>query len=283
MTGVYPDPIAEKMPYESDGTIFLTSNSSNVTTQQSQSVAQQMNDEDGGPTGERMTNAYGGYYIFLFPQLRDIAGYFWAQNAAGNGGIIQTSVDTTNGIDGTWTTRVASRVNVSGLATWRTGVQALAVTGVKGIRFTDNMGGGEAVHAIHIYGKRQAGSAPVDSLDIWHPTLDQPVSTTPALLDVGDIARSGSVTAQFRVKNLSPAKTANTVSVSLYLETDASPTLVGQIQFSFSGGAYSNSVSLGNLAPGAISGIVTVRYSPSATAELGAHVQRIVAAAASFT
>jgi hypothetical protein len=281
--GLYADPIAERMPWHVDGTIFLTSDSGNTTYLQTSTTMQQMNDEDGSNVGERMTNAYGGYYIFLFPQLRDIAGYFWAQNSAGNGGTIQTSVNTTNGIDGTWTTQVASRVNVNGLATWRLGVQALSVTSVKAIRFSDNMGGGEAVHAIHIYGKRQAGTAPVDSLDIWHPTLDQPISATPALLDMAEVARLATATKTFRVKNLSSSKTANTVGVALVIETDAPVSLVGTIQFSFGGGAYANTASLGNLAAGAISGLVTVRYSPGASASLGPYVQRIVATAASFT
>jgi hypothetical protein len=87
-----------------------------------------------------------------------------------------------------------------------------------------------------------------------------------------------------RVKNVSPTKTAANVRVSFDIVTDsAAPSVPGQFFVSFGGGAFLSQVNVGTLAPGAISGPITVRRVTPSNAQLGLWLPRISAVADSMT
>jgi hypothetical protein len=129
---------------------------------------------------------------------------------------------------------------------------------------------------LHLYGS--PSSAP-DRLRIWHPSLDQEVGG--AYFDWGNVPRGAVLQRQFRVKN-GRSLTAKSVSLSVEALTEASPAVVPMYAFSLDGATWSSSLVLGDLAPGATSAVVTVRFTCDPTAQLGLWTQRIVATAAQW-
>ncbi len=231
----------------------------------------------------------------MFPELRDISAYF-TTGVHGNlqPALLDWSADTTDGLDGTWTTIANNFLMYSGtVPDIRTSISPITpITGVRGIRF--NMGYGVALIAsattrsaslstIHLYGSISAGQNP-DRLDFWHPTSDAVV--TGGHFDFGDIKQGASAVKQFRVKNRSAAQTATSVSLSREVAT-FTEMLTGDsnVEFSSDGSAYANTLAVGTLAPGALSSVLYVRRRVGA-AETGTSVPkdaRIVATAASWS
>lgn len=294
MAGNYADAIAPRVPYDRNGTILMTINSSAATAIQTEATAAALNDENLA-VGSLFVKQL--YLVLIFPQPYDIEGIFAAVVPANFSAIaynwIQSSTDTTNGIDGTWTQARAGASTL--LTTDRTQYRVAsphlltaAKTGIKALKF--NFRVGESFNAestlstLHLFGKPSATSG--DRLEFWHPTLDQSLNLTPAHLDWAERARAGApATKQVRVKNLSAALTANNVAVSLTAPTDGTPAILPMHQMKLGSGAYEtdNSVLIPSLAPGEISELVTIEQSIGAAAPLGVWSQRLLAEAASWT
>jgi hypothetical protein len=196
--------------------------------------------------------------VFIFPELRDIDGLYFqwaiAQFAASFNGV-QVSTNTTNGIDGTW-----SSLGTTGLVNggqtkpdFRTKIASATVLAVRAIRLS--LGTWQSntttwLYSAHIYGEPAPGQN-TNRLELWHPTMDEKLP--PAYLD-------SSADRAFRVKNLSSAQTAKSVRVAMEILTDsAAPSVVAQHTLSFGGGSFVAQVNVGDLAPGAISPPVTLR------------------------
>lgn len=286
MAGNYPDAIGPRIPYDRDGTVGVLYNvSTGGITQQSQTVLTGINDESSAGTSWGFSSSYAYWSGFIFPQNIDLIGYFIAHG--GNSyqwsfGAIQTSTNTTNLMDGTWTQIAANHAyNSSASPTYRTGQVSLAASGIKAIRFWNSPGGGSVSLSwtvMHLYGKPSATS---DRLELWHPTLDQPLSSTPAYFDYGDISRgTGAVTKDFRIKNLSTTLTASSITVGVEALTDSgAPTYVSQTQFRYNGGAYASTATLGALGPNSISLPFTAKLDTLSNATLGVWAQRYYATA----
>lgn len=289
MAGNYPDAIGARIPYDRDGTVGILYNVSTGTiTQQSQAILTGINDESSSGTTWNLSSGAAYWSGFIFPQAIDLVGYFIAHsgnNYQWSFGAVQTSTNTTNLSDGTWTQLSANHTyNSSASPTYRTGQISGVASGIKAIRFYNSPGGGSVTlgwSVMHLYGKPSATS---DRLELWHPTLDQPLSTTPAFLDYGDVSRgSGVVSRSFRVKNLSTTLTAVSVTVGVEALTDASPTYVSQTQFSYNGGAYGATATLGSIAPNTISQPFTAQLTTSGSSILGVWAQRYYAQAGSWS
>ena len=282
MAGNYPDVPGHRMAIDRDGSSVVYINASNVITTLTAGQITTVNNEN--------ADAYSigpGSMVVIFPELRDLAGYFMQNNdntgrgAAGGWTTIQVSSDTTNGLDGTWTT-IASNVLVSQVNTttpqYRTTLTTSAQNGIKAVKGYTNIAG--AVTTIHLYGSITAGQNP-DRLALWHPTLDQQVGG--AYFDWGDAKQGTTATRTFRVKNLSATLTANSVQLSLSALSDTSPTTVSQHALSADGVTYAATASAGTLAPGGISGVMTIRRSLSNSATLSLWALRVSAVAASWS
>lgn len=281
MAGFYPDIPAPRIPYDRNGTMvtkITVSNGSIATLTQTQ--IQQLNDE----STSGLNVSLGDWRIALiFPEPVDIAA--WFVDPSHNSGLssltADTSTDTTNGFDGTWTSQ-GSYVDGATLPTgYRNSIETRSIANVKAVRFRAaysgaGTNGGAMMNSIHIYGV-PAATASTDRLEFWHPTLDQPLSATPAFFDWGDRPRSTEVIRQVRVKNLSSALTASTITVGIQALTDTSPTVTSQHTFAYNGGAYSATCAIASLAPGEISQSIDVRQTILATAVLGLWAQRIYA------
>lgn len=298
MAGNYSDVPAPRLAYDRDGTA-MSHLVTNTSTVQQLTVGElvQLNDEDSGAV-----NNYGWYgnvggvqygLAFIFPELRDIAGYLTQGGTIGaSRGDLQTSVDTTNGLDGTWVTQDTSWDSAGGAANlipMRENITTTAFSGIKGLRVLTNMGTGGSrsilFHVFHLYGTKTDFTG-LDTLRMWHPTLDQPLDTSSpangAHLDWGDAAQGTTGDKTFRIKNNSASLTANSIDVTTEVATNASPTLQSQITYS-DGGAFASTINIGNLAPGVISSVITVRRTTSLSAELSLWWWRTVAEAGSWT
>src|SRR5690242_6124663 len=129
MAGFYPDVPANRFAYHLDGTkIFELDSAKTLTEITSQAAA--FNDED----GDNATTYGAVALIFIFPELRDINGYYLVDNWGGTPGALQYSTNTTTGLDGTWTTIVnpwSRFVSTNPSPTYRTTISPAVAGSVK--------------------------------------------------------------------------------------------------------------------------------------------------------
>lgn len=258
MAGNYPDAPSWRMAYDRDGTQVFSINSSNTITQLTSGTINTLNDDSDSQFQAASTNSNVSL-VFIFPELRDLDGFLNMGSGGPNSMTISVSADTTNGLDGVWTTiSTAGIIGGAVKPAYRTSIvstTALAIKAVK-VRGTTNASGQWHVSAIHLYGEPVPGANP-NRLELWHPTLDEKL--TPAFFDWGDVPRSSSADRTFRVKNLSGSMTAGATRVAMESLTDTTPSVVAQHTLSHGGGSFLAQVNIGDLAPGAISGPVTLR------------------------
>lgn len=277
MAGFYPDVPGPRMACDRDGSILLCDG-----VQVSAGVLSNVTDEDSANSGAGnvVTN-----FTMVFPEARDMAGIFisYAGNA-GEQASVATSGDTTNGIDGTWTTRITSALpenpGVSVASACRT-ITSLTTTSVKGVRVTPAFQNGRQLVAFHLYGSPSTGANP-NRLALWDPVSD--VALGGAALDFGDAPRGSIASKSVRIKNLSATLTAHAPALSFQYLIDATPTLAGQFQFSTDGGTtWVTTASLADLAPATISAVIQIRRNTSASAQVSAWQGRFVAVPTSMS
>jgi hypothetical protein len=286
MAGNYPDVPGPRMAYDVDGSVgFYFSETTNLITQLTAGELASMNDEDNDSWDAGIFNSQR--VGLIFPELRDILGYFmyFSSGDFGSALILDTSTDTTNGLDGTWTTRAANWVkSFTPTPGYRTGINTLVVTGIKAIRFQANRVGSGAFNdfapsQMHIYGAPNSGAS-IDRLVFWDPTSN--VVLPAAALDWGNVPRSSSADKTFRVKNVSTTKTAQGIVISPEALTDTSPSVPGQHLFSTDGTTFTASINIGDLAPGATSSVLYVRRVTPSNAVLSVWTFRAKAVATAW-
>lgn len=284
MAGSYADVPGPRMAYDRDGSIGFFIDEANNVSALSQGELNNGNDENTGSTMKSYGVTFGATTQLLgiiFPELRDIAGLYIAMSHPS--GQVQTSVDTTNGLDGTWVNRgTTSSFNKSNVVTeYRLGITAVSWGAVKAVRFAQNNSGSRTINTFHLYGSITSGQNP-DRLRLWHPTLDQEVGG--AYFDWGNVPQSSSADRSFRVKNNSAALTANGITVAFSALSDTSPSVVGQhLVEKSSAPGFGASVVLSSLSPGAISEVLTVRRVSPSNAVLSLWWARVTAVASSWT
>lgn len=264
------------MAIDRDGTVGVLIDAVNVPTQMTIGQMQSLNNEsnDGVGTGDFVNMA------FIFPELRDVDGYLFIRSAYGSI-TVYTSVNTTNGIDGTWVQIQAPYVPpVTVVPQYREQIRSSTALGIRSIRFTGNVNNSPFNMAVHLYGEISPAQNP-NRLVLWHPTLDQRV--TPSFFDWGDVPRSSSADKTFRVKNLSATLSANSIRVAQDVLTDTTPSVPGQHTLSTDGTTFLAQVNVGTLAPGAISAITTLRRVTPSNAVLSLWAHRVFAEANSWS
>lgn len=280
MAGNYPDAPSWRMAYDRDGSIGGKISPSNEITQFSSAVMQQLNDETDGVAVEIADRSETAYLFVLFPEIRDVDAVF-TRNGTNDGAHLvewQVSEDTTNGLDGTWVTLLSATPSIKGsvIPGYRSPLSATAL-GVRAVRIKATPGGSTTrwePSAVHLYGERSPGQA-LNALELWHPSSDEKLP--PAWLDWGNTPRGSSEDRTFRVKNVSTVSTAQAVRVAFDVLTDGAPSVPGQHLLSYGGGSFLAQVNVGDLAPGAISGPVTLRRVSASDAQLGLFAFRVFA------
>lgn len=294
MAGNYPDAVSWRMAYDVDGTQvyrYVVGNSpayDAIAAQYSSGTIVNMNDENSSTTDVASGAFTAKAIVFIFPELRDLDGtYITAMTGSGAITSVQVSSNTTNGVDGTWTA-VSGYVGGFGasgtIPSMRTDVIWATYLGIKAIRLARNSsGGGVSVffESVHLYGEPAPGENP-QRLEIWHPTLNQRMGA--ADLDWGNVPRNSTETRQFRVKNIHPTLTANSVRAAMSILSDTTPSVVGQMAISKDGTTFGSQQTLTSpLGPGAISPIMYIRRTTPANATLSLWWYRLFADCSSWT
>ena len=278
MAGTYPDVPGLRMAYDRDGSILIRIAADASVSQYAGSVLTNLNREVFSNVISEDYYCPTTRYAMIFPEPRDVVGVL-AATTEEVFTVFQSSADTTNGFDGTWTARTPAHGGSSmshTKATMRTGISAVSVTGAKAVRWSWDPydANNPTIQALHLYGGPSAGSNP-DRLRLWHPTSD--LEVTGAYFDWGNVPRSTSQDLPFRIKNNSASLTANTVTVSAAALTDTTPTVAGQHLFErASNPGFTATVQVASLAPGGISEIITLRRVTPVNAGLGLWWARVL-------
>lgn len=286
MAGNYPDVPGPRMAYDRDGSVGFrcSGNKTGVVTEVVSANLLILNSESGagvsiGPGGFGGTVSFG----IIFPELRDLAGII-VQMPSGLSEL-ETSPDSTSGLDGTWTTELASTGGTTTPPTYRDDITALDADGVKAIRITHTYGGDSACYGLHLFGKVAAGETP-DRLRLWHPTLDQAlddqdVSPDGAYFDWGDVPQNTMLDREFRIKNNSTTDTADDVDIST--ESPTPLAVPDVLTLSKDGVSFSSTISFTSIAPEEITDICILRRNTPANATLSVAVMRIIAVAGGWS
>lgn len=286
MAGAYPDPPNHRIAYDRDGAKIVRLDENNNISEPSQGSVENLADESGSSVDVIGGNTAGREYIvFLLPAPFTITHYFFGEadanldSAIGNK-ILESSDDSTNGLDGSWTSHGAfSTTYDADSDDWRDKITALdtPISAQSAIRFGYTPERSNGIRYLHLYGTYD--SPP--ELRIWDPDTDQRVA--PAHLDWGDAQRGTSDQRRFRVKNTSADERAESVVVSLEALTDTTPSNVDQHDLSDDDGStWSASIDIGDLDPGEISGELLVRRDLQSDADLGVWALRMLAEATSW-
>lgn len=277
MAGNYADMPSTRLAWDRDGTRLFYDNLSSLT-EQVDAVRQALNNESNTlATLSLPTNGHRAVWLFGVPTTID---YGWFTGSSTMVFTLEGSTNTTNGSDGTWSGLVGSTSQATRaiVPTYRqTPYLAISGANLKGLRMVRQAGWAGNLGKAHLFGKPTTGHR----LRFWHPTLDQ--EANPNLLEWGDRARASNVTKQFRVKNLSPTYTAKAVRIAQEALTDTVPSVPGQHQISQNGGmTWGAQQTIGDLAPGAISGTLLIKQDLLSTAVLSVWAHRLFVEASTW-
>lgn len=287
MAGNYTDVPSWRIPWDRDNTQLLITNTAweHIFDESSGSM-QTINNEN--PGSVRDYDAVDRGLVFMFPRLMDLDGMLMMQNdnASGNASLtnVQWSPDSTNGLDGQWSSISGYTYIINGNKThMRENIGGTSILGARAVRmiFRQTSVLHTRVICVHMYGEPSAGEN-TDRLSIWNPTTDNRVA--PAYFDWGNAPRDSSEDRSFRVKNRSSSLTANDIIVNFETLTDTSPSVDGWHLISDDGGAnFFAQVNIGSLSPGAISGELILRRATPSDAKLSLWWGRVNAVATSWS
>lgn len=281
-----------RMPYDNDGTRVGYVNAaytSGIGGYLSGAILQEQQDEDlvavANPAG--IDGGVATMWHF-FPEVREItAGFTSFTGTAPSiiGGTLSMwgSSDSTNGLDGTWETGSfpsgSPLQDFSQADKWRSAIKPISFTGGKRVLRSQVATGdisGTANWAwsiFHLHGEKSAGQTPDDLIYIDHDTTPGVEYATPE--DFGDRPLGTSVVRQFRLKNVSATKTANTINIQCN-DTD--------FAISTDGTTWVATINIASLAAGAESATLYVRNTtPAIGSLLGPRFARIVTLVGSWT
>jgi hypothetical protein len=236
-----------------------------------------INDED----SDTVNTLFGGgqiavgqfvYLCFLFPEVRKLADVKVIGDTvpAGRFGLfdVEYSDDTTNGRDGSWSTVVSGLAVDETLITRPNYRQSILAAGAAAahvayrLKLGFTLASTSALLAVvHLYGL-EAGA--VDRLSFTDSDGDELTTDE----DFEDQARGASHVHQFYVKNVSAAKTAQGITLTV----EQGPSYGNASSWtllSLDGIDYAQSKAIGDLAPGQVSSVIYLRCAPPTNAVLG--------------
>lgn len=288
----FPVPPARRIAYDRDDTqVFYFATNISGINEMSQANMEILNNEDDDLvdifTGTILNGQSDDIVLaFLFSQdvqLLD-AQFIHADPGAPTISVdVEWSDDTTNGRDGTWTQEAAG-IGVTELTTGIRPAYRQSIAAIGGAAahpawrfFIDPTGAitDLDLRCVHLYA---AEHGPTNRLSFWDPALDQELAADP---DFEDNARGTRVEKTFRMKNVS-SQTANGIT----LDTEQGPshgrpdtwTLL-----STDGVTFSTQISLGNLGPGTVSGLIYLRCDAPVNAEILTLSSRVLPTVTSYS
>jgi len=285
-----------RMPYDNDGTVvyYLTNGAADFQggagSNLSGSTLQQLNGQSlstigilGGGDNTR------AHVYWFFPEQREVTAImlqFGMNSGADWVPVAQASNDSTNGMDGTWESGswgASHPTNQNALGStprpdyFRAGICPVSFTGTKkALRLMWGGSGGQTnmwTYSCHVYGEKGSGQTPDDIIYINHD--DTPGVEYTADEDFGDQPLGTTVVRQFRVKNTSATKTANTINIQCN-DSD--------FAISTDGVVWVVTINIASLSAGAQSATMYIRCTtPAAGSTLGPRFARIITTVASYT
>lgn len=225
-------------------------------TELSVSDKEEINGDNDGDYGVA-TNAphYPYQYLYIiFPELRDIDGYYWNMDYSESTPhhFLSTSGDTTTGYDGTWDALGSEILPASGISTnsdYRKNIQPATASDVAGVLTQSSYYTGVVslgvlrCKSLHLYGAIAAGETP-DRL-LFLDYLDSDVEFTKPI-DYGNVGRGQTIIRRMTIKNNSSTLQANTVQITC----EALYAGDGMFTYSTDGIADQATKALGNIAAG---------------------------------
>lgn len=220
--GLYETAPSRRFAYDQDGTQVFARYGSDPFQAETLANIQDYNDEDNDyviPVMGQSSNKTM-QILFMFPEARELDGYFTSAYISSSGfTTLETSVDTTNGVDGTWVTQVANMPdNGTTSPYFRDEIESTAISGIIAIRLSYVFGGlGTAMpKAIHFYGS--ITETDEDRLSILDTENSDIVFLRP--IDWEETPRSTTRQRTLKIKNNSATLTASSVQITtedLYL------------------------------------------------------------------
>lgn len=224
---------------------------------------------------------YRAAWLFM-PELRYITAFWAVANVQEYGRYIFNqqwlaiagSSDTTNGLDGTWEDGIVTGGMPSYVAndSWRAGIRLVQFSEAKKAIRLYSIWENDAYHyssgLCHLYGHPLGSTDDLIFIDASSGT------EFPIDLDWNEIAIGVNVVKQFKVKNISPTKTANTVGLACN-DTD--------FTISTDDITYGTSISVGTLTAGSSSATYYVKANPAGGSTPGPRFSRIVGTVGSWT
>jgi hypothetical protein len=273
------DPPEERMAWDRDGSVLSSITSGGSVSALPIDVRQALNSESETPPSLFPTPQY---LAVVFPLPMNMKAVFFAMAAGSGLYTVQTSKDTTNGMDGIWTNQLTgitpspqTKPNYR-MDTYVKLLQPTSISSdVKGIRIFPATGSIGQIRSYHLYGY-PAGSATTDRLALWHPTDNNRLPA--GWFDWGDTPRSSSADRKFRIKNLSSAKTANDIDIYIEALTPGNPSVAGMHSLSNNAGStFQGALNLPVLNPGQVSGELILRRTVPANAQVSTWSARLAA------
>jgi hypothetical protein len=287
---MYPAILEHRIPFDIDGTEvgyryqswvdLATIFGNGVSSWLDGQSKQNLNREDRAQTWGATDNKPGFGFWFFFPELREINKIGVQYPASGISGlderVIQGSVDTTNGMDGSWETAVYSYPTPSAnLDNWRDKIFTVSFSSpIKALRFgirTSSYNSTVKLCGIHIYGRKAAGEQ-VDDIVFCDTSGNELTS----LIDWEDRPEGTTQITSIKVKNASTEKIAN--NVNLQLNHDDFMLAWSQ------DGPWQSVLDIASIGPNSLSSTVYIRNAlapPLLT--LGPKAARIIATVGSWT
>ncbi len=196
----------------------------------------------------------------IFPEKRDVDGVFFGSPSVTQGGS-DYSTDTTNGVDGSWTTLAYVPASWNDDQQYRTGINAQSLTGVRSVRWF-NGATSQDVAAIHVYGLISSGETPDRILFLDEDTgLEFGTGgSTPDIMDFGDRPRGSIIDHEFRVRNNSTVAGNNLTATTIVLTREAQHGDMDMwMTYDLDGGGFMTSETVTSLAPETNSALLTMR------------------------
>jgi len=281
VAGNYPDVPGQRFEYDRDGSIVMVDGSSSVAL-----AGLQSGNAEAWNTSWNAQSWFGA----AWPEPRNLTGIVtinsYGLEYENDPYALYISPDTTNSSDGTFTYLRDIPGHVWNLNkgipdACRRYIEVITgATSVRGIRlYPRNYRGGTGTKILHMYGNTPLSSNP-DRLVLTD--TNGTVITSGAYFDFGNAARNTTDSRSFRIKNVSAGSTAQSIAVAFEVLTNTTPSLLTQHQFNF-GGSWVTNGNIGDLGPGAISGVIQFRRNTVAGAAAGPYQGRITAIPAMMT
>ncbi len=283
MAGTYNDAPGARMGWDADGSILLSADPnvggftvgmSPAETWVEASLANRENANDEDHVSDWPLSGNDFLCALIFPELRDIDGVFFASPTITSTGS-DYSLNTTNAIDGSWTTLDYIGFDWDLDDDYRDNIDAQSLTGVRCVRFF-NSATSIDLSAMHVYGSIASGETPDRLLFLDESSgLEFGQSTAPEIMDFGDRPRGSIIDHEFRLRNNSTVAGNNLTAATNVLTREA---LFGSMDtwmtYDEAGGGFMTSETVTSIAPESNSGLLTMRLDVDDAASLAVWAAR---------